>query len=131
MADNAAKYPNTRWRYQYSPESFTSTETPYAVEVCDAVNAVWKPTPENPVINNLPATVEVSTPNFYADQIEWFCDNIQNRDSVIVSLHTHNDRREKSGKERFRYKHRKPLLKRPTIGCTSVSRLRTLSPEQS
>ena len=64
----------------------------YAVEVCDAVIDVWAPTPDNKVVINLPATVEVSTPNVYADQIEWVCDNISRRDSVRISLHTHNDR---------------------------------------
>jgi len=84
--------PETEWIFQYSPESFTGTEIDYAVEVCDAVSAVWQPTPQNPVIYNLPATVESSTPNVYADQIEWFCRHIEHRDSIIVSLHTHNDR---------------------------------------
>ena len=88
----AAKQPETQWQFQYSPESFTGTEIDYAVEVCDAVAQVWQPTPDNKIILNLPATVEVATPNIYADQIEWFCDNIKNRDSIIVSLHTHNDR---------------------------------------
>lgn len=84
--------PETQWTFQYSPESFTGTECDYAVEVCNAVSAVWEPTPENPIIFNLPSTVEMATPNVYADQIEWFCRNINNRDSVVVSLHTHNDR---------------------------------------
>ena len=84
--------PETQWTFQYSPESFTGTECDFAVEVCNAVSAVWEPTPENPIIFNLPSTVEMATPNVYADQIEWFCRNINNRDSVIVSLHTHNDR---------------------------------------
>ena len=84
--------PETEWTFQYSPESFTGTEIDFAVEVCDAVSSVWKPTIERPVIFNLPSTVEVSTPNVYADQIEWFCRNIQNRDAIAVSLHTHNDR---------------------------------------
>ena len=84
--------PETAWQFQYSPESFTGTEMYYAVEVCDAVIDVWQPTPEKQIIVNLPATVEVATPNVYADQIEWFCDHIKQRDSVIVSLHTHNDR---------------------------------------
>lgn len=88
----AEKQPQTQWQFQYSPESFTGTEIDYAIEVCDAVVDVWQPAPENKVILNLPATVEVATPNVYADQIEWFCDNIKNRDSIIVSLHTHNDR---------------------------------------
>lgn len=84
--------PGTDWTFQYSPESFTGTELDYAVEVCDAVTEVWQPTPANKAIVNLPATVEMSTPNVYADQIEWFCDNVARRDSIIVSLHTHNDR---------------------------------------
>ena len=84
--------PETEWTFQYSPESFTGTEIDFAVEVCDAVSSVWKPAIERPVIFNLPSTVEVSTPNVYADQIEWFCRNIQNRDAIVVSLHTHNDR---------------------------------------
>ncbi len=88
----AGKQADTQWQFQYSPESFTGTEIEYAVEVCDAVAEVWQPSPENKIIFNLPATVEVATPNVYADQIEWFCDNIKNRDSIIVSLHTHNDR---------------------------------------
>ena len=88
----ADKYPETEWVFEYSPESFTGTELDFAVEVCDAVNAVWQPTPERPVIINLPATVEMSTPNVYADQIEWFCANVARRDSLLISLHTHNDR---------------------------------------
>ncbi len=88
----ASLAPETEWVFQYSPESFTGTEVDYAVEVCDAVNAVWQPTPENPSIINLPATVEMATPNVYADQVEWFCRTIKWRDSIIVSLHTHNDR---------------------------------------
>lgn len=92
VKEHAERQPETEWRFQYSPESFTATELDFAVEVCDAVNEIWQPTPDNPSIINLPATVEVSTPNIYADQIEWVCDHIQNRDSVIISLHTHNDR---------------------------------------
>lgn len=88
----AEKQPDTAWQFQYSPESFTGTEIDYAVEVCDAVADVWKPSADKKIIFNLPATVEVATPNVYADQIEWFCDNIKNRDNIIVSLHTHNDR---------------------------------------
>lgn len=84
--------PDTEWVFQYSPESFTGTEIDFSVEVCNAVAEVWQPTPENPIIFNLPSTVEVATPNVYADQIEWFCRNINNRDAVVVSLHTHNDR---------------------------------------
>ncbi|MCH2191039.1 MAG: 2-isopropylmalate synthase [Gammaproteobacteria bacterium] len=88
----AEKQPDTEWQFQYSPESFTGTEIDYAVEVCNAVVDVWQPSPDKKIILNLPATVEVATPNVYADQIEWFCDHIQKRDSVVVSLHTHNDR---------------------------------------
>ena len=88
----AAAQPETEWIFQYSPESFTGTEVDFAVDVCDAVNDIWKPTPERPSIINLPSTVEMATPNIYADQVELFCRNIKNRDSIIVSLHTHNDR---------------------------------------
>ena len=73
-------------------ESFTGTELDYAVEVCEAVMDVYEPTPENKIILNLPATVEMATPNIYADQIEWFCRNFPRRDSAVISLHTHNDR---------------------------------------
>ena len=79
-------------RYEYSPESFTGTELDFAVEICEAVAAVWEPTPERPVILNLPATVEMSTPNIYADQIEWFIRNMKQRDCALISLHAHNDR---------------------------------------
>jgi 2-isopropylmalate synthase len=79
-------------RFQYSPESFSDTELPFSLEMCEAVMDVIQPTPENPLILNLPATVELFTPNVHADQIEWFCRNVKNRDSVIISLHTHNDR---------------------------------------
>ena len=78
--------------FEYSPESFTGTELEYAVEVCNAVNDVWRPTPDWKVIVNLPATVEMATPNIYADQIEWMNRNLEHRDSVILSLHPHNDR---------------------------------------
>jgi 2-isopropylmalate synthase len=84
--------PETDWYFQYSPESFTGTEIEYAVEVCQAVCDVWQPTPARKVILNLPATVEMATPNVYADQIELFCRLIKNRNSVTISLHTHNDR---------------------------------------
>ncbi|QQE87869.1 2-isopropylmalate synthase [Azotobacter chroococcum] len=84
--------PETAWRFEYSPEVFSSTETEFAVEVCNAVVAVFQPTPEHRLILNLPATIEAATPNIYADQIEWFCRHIDRRDSVLVSLHTHNDR---------------------------------------
>jgi|TARA_B110000438_G_scaffold303438_1_gene364899 2-isopropylmalate synthase len=81
-----------RIRFQYSPESFTDTELPYALEVCEAVMDAIKPTPTKPLILNLPATVELFTPNLHADQIEWFSRNVKQRDSIIISLHTHNDR---------------------------------------
>jgi 2-isopropylmalate synthase len=78
--------------FEYSPESFTGTELPFAKRACEAVMAIWQPTPERPMILNLPATVEMSTPNVYADQIEWFVRNVAQRDSLIVSVHPHNDR---------------------------------------
>ncbi|RKX35401.1 MAG: 2-isopropylmalate synthase [Verrucomicrobia bacterium] len=78
--------------FEYSPESFSSTEIDYSLEVCEAVTEIWDPTPENRIILNLPATVEVATPNVHADQIEWFCRNMKHRDRAIISLHTHNDR---------------------------------------
>ncbi len=84
--------PGTDIRYEYSPESFTGTEPEFAVEICQAVMEVIEPTPERPIILNLPATVEMYTPNVYADVIEWFGRTIANRDSVILSLHPHNDR---------------------------------------
>ncbi len=92
VRDYAAKQPDTEWQFQYSPESFTGTELDYVIEVCDAVIDVWQPTPQNKTIINLPATVEVATPNVYADQIETVCDRISRRDSITISLHTHNDR---------------------------------------
>jgi len=88
----ASEYPDTQWVFQYSPESFTGTEMDYAVEVCEAVMDVWRPTPQNPIIINLPATVEVFTPNVYADQIEWVSRNITRRESIVLSVHPHNDR---------------------------------------
>ncbi len=84
--------PDTEISLQYSPESFSDTELEYALEVCNAVSAVWEPTPEKKIILNLPATVEWSTPNVHADQIEWFCRRVDNRKNSIISLHTHNDR---------------------------------------
>ncbi|MGD9659960.1 MAG: 2-isopropylmalate synthase [Porticoccaceae bacterium] len=92
LKEEAAKYPDTEWVFQYSPESFSNTEWDYAVDVCNAVIDVWQPTPEKPCIINLPATVESSTPNVFADQVEYFCTHVSHRDSIIVSLHTHNDR---------------------------------------
>ncbi|MBD0863234.1 2-isopropylmalate synthase [Gordonia sp. zg691] len=85
-------YPDTNWRYEYSPESYTGTELSYAKEVCDAVTEIIAPTPERPMIINLPATVEMATPNVYADSIEWMHRNLARRDSIILSLHPHNDR---------------------------------------
>ncbi len=82
----------TEVRLQYSPESFSATEVEFAKEISEAVMDVWQPTPEHKMILNLPDTVEVAMPNVYADQIEWMCRNIKNRDSLIISLHTHNDR---------------------------------------
>lgn len=84
--------PETSWRFEYSPEVFSSTETDFAVEVCNAVIEVFQPTPAQKLILNLPATIEAATPNIYADQIEWFGRHIHKRDSVLISLHTHNDR---------------------------------------
>jgi 2-isopropylmalate synthase len=83
---------DTEWVFQYSPESFTGTELDFAVEICDAVNAVWEPTPQHRTILNLPATVEMATPNIYADQIEWFLRHVARRDCQILSVHPHNDR---------------------------------------
>jgi 2-isopropylmalate synthase len=92
VVEYAAKYHETDFRFQYSPESYTGTELGYAAEVCNAVTEIWQPTPERPVILNLPATVEMATPNVYADSIEWMSGNLERRDSVILSLHPHNDR---------------------------------------
>ncbi|MGK2879583.1 MAG: 2-isopropylmalate synthase [Mycobacterium sp.] len=90
--EEAAKYPDTRWRFEYSPESYTGTELEYAVDVCNSVARVIKPTPKWPLIVNLPATVEMATPNVYADSIEWMSRHLTPRDSIILSLHPHNDR---------------------------------------
>ena len=92
VLENSIKQPETNWRFEYSPESFTGTELPYAAEVCNAVNNIWQPTPDQKSIINLPATVELATPNIYADQIEWMCRNLEGRENVLVSLHPHNDR---------------------------------------
>ncbi|MFE6863806.1 2-isopropylmalate synthase [Nocardia sp. NPDC057668] len=86
------RHPDTNWRYEYSPESYTGTELGYAKEVCDAVSAIIAPTPDKPLIINLPATVEMATPNVYADSIEWMHRNLERRDSIVLSLHPHNDR---------------------------------------
>jgi 2-isopropylmalate synthase len=92
LRDEAAKQPDTAWHFEYSPETFSTAELDFSLECCAAVMDVLKPTPERPIIFNLPATVEAATPNIYADQIEYFGRNIPNRDSVVISLHTHNDR---------------------------------------
>jgi 2-isopropylmalate synthase len=92
VRQEAARYPETEWLFEYSPESFSNTEWDYAVEVCDAVIRVWQPTPAAPCIINLPATVESTTPNLFADQVEYFCRHVSKRDAVVVSVHTHNDR---------------------------------------
>ncbi len=86
------KYPATEWRFEYSPESYTGTELQYAVDVCNAVSELWQPTPESPMIVNLPATVEMATPNVYADSIEWMHRNLARRNGIVLSLHPHNDR---------------------------------------
>jgi 2-isopropylmalate synthase len=88
----AALQPDTQWQFQYSPEAFSATEQDFAVQICDAVLDAWEPTPQNKAILNLPATVEVATPNIYADQVEWFCGHLQRRASTVISLHPHNDR---------------------------------------
>src|SRR5690242_14213566 len=92
VVEYAGKYSDTDFRFEYSPESYTGTELSYAVEVCNAVTDIWQPTPSRPVIMNLPSTVEMATPNVYADSIEWMGRNLDRRDSVILSLHPHNDR---------------------------------------
>jgi 2-isopropylmalate synthase len=92
MNEMKAKYPETKWIFQYSPESFTGTEPEFALEICEAVLDIWQPGPDNKCIINLPATVEMSTPNVYADIIEWFSTALCRRDNIILSVHTHNDR---------------------------------------
>ena len=92
LIEEEKKYPETTFRYEYSPESFTGTELDFSLEICEAVMDVLEPNPENKLIINLPATVELSSPNIYADQIEWFCNNMSSRDCAIISLHAHNDR---------------------------------------
>lgn len=88
----ARAMPETDIRFEYSPESFTGTELPCAKRICEAVMAIWQPTPEKPIILNLPATVEMATPNVYADQIEWFGRNLRDRERALISIHPHNDR---------------------------------------
>ena len=92
LRDCAAGHPDTEWIFQYSPESFSGTEPDYALDVCNAVLDVWQPNAKRRAIVNLPATVEMTTPNVFADQVEYFCRNVRFREHVRVSLHTHNDR---------------------------------------
>lgn len=92
LRDQAARFPQTDWHFEYSPETFSTAEVDFSIECCEAVMNVLQPTAEHPIILNLPATVEASTPNIYADQIEYFGRNLPNRDRAIISLHTHNDR---------------------------------------
>tara|TARA_B110001454_G_scaffold186021_1_gene182554 strand:- start:2167 stop:3837 length:1671 start_codon:yes stop_codon:yes gene_type:complete len=92
LRDHASAQPDTDWRFEYSPETFSTAELDFSLECCEAVMDILQPTPEKPLILNLPATVEAATPNIYADQIEWMGRNISRRDSVIISLHPHNDR---------------------------------------
>ncbi|NCN06210.1 MAG: 2-isopropylmalate synthase, partial [Spirochaetales bacterium] len=92
VIESLPSLPGTEVVFQYSPESFTATEMDYALEVCQGVMELWDPKVRGRMILNLPATVELSTPNIYADQIEWFCRNLKDREQAIISLHTHNDR---------------------------------------
>ena len=89
----ASKQVETLWQFEYSPESFTATEPDFALDICNAVGAIWQPSIEHPVIFNLPSTVENTTPNLYADRIEWFSNHINHREGIILSVHTHNDSR--------------------------------------
>ncbi len=88
----ADAHPDTEWIYQYSPETFSLAELDFALEVCDAVSAIWRPTPARKMIINLPSTVECTTANVYADQIEWMHRRLARRDSIVLSVHPHNDR---------------------------------------
>ncbi len=92
LKEEEKKYPDTLFRYEYSPESFTGTELEFALQICEAVMDILEPSPDNKIIINLPATVEMSSPNIYADQIEWFCCHMANRNTAVISLHAHNDR---------------------------------------
>ena len=92
LRDQAARFPQTKWHFEYSPETFSTAEVDFSIECCEAVMNILAPTPDHPIILNLPATIEAATPNIYADQIEYFCRNLPNRDAAIISLHTHNDR---------------------------------------
>jgi len=92
LRDQAARFPQTDWHFEYSPETFSTAELDFSIACCEAVMNVLQPTVEKPIILNLPATVEAATPNIYADQIEYFCRNLPGRDRAVISLHTHNDR---------------------------------------
>lgn len=92
LRDQAARFPQTNWHFEYSPETFSTAELDFSIECCEAVMEILQPTTDKPIILNLPATVEAATPNIYADQIEYFCRNLPNRDRAVISLHTHNDR---------------------------------------
>jgi 2-isopropylmalate synthase len=92
IKDLTSQHPQTQWGLEYSPESFSTTELDFSKQITDAVSAVWQPTPQNKMIVNLPSTVEAATPNVYADQIEWMCRNLNNRESLVISVHPHNDR---------------------------------------
>lgn len=92
VKNESQKYPMTDWTFEYSPESFSSTETDFAIEVCNTVIDVWQPSADNKAIINLPATVECAGPNVFADQVETFCNGIRQRNNIIISIHTHNDR---------------------------------------
>ncbi|NYT70389.1 2-isopropylmalate synthase [Pusillimonas noertemannii] len=89
---HTSQHPETSWRYEYSPEVFSTTEPEFALQVCNAVCEAWGPTPQSKIIFNLPATIEATTPNLYADQIEWMHNNLKQRDSIVLSVHPHNDR---------------------------------------
>lgn len=92
LREQAEKYPDTDWHFEYSPETFSTAELDFSLEVCEVVMDIIEPTADKPLILNLPATVEAATPNIYADQVEWMCRNISKREHVLISLHTHNDR---------------------------------------
>ncbi|GAA6133513.1 2-isopropylmalate synthase [Oceaniserpentilla sp. 4NH20-0058] len=92
VLSESKRYPSTQWTFQYSPESFSSTETDFAIDVCNSVIDVWQPTSDKKIIINLPATVECAGPNVFADQVETFCEHIKQRENIIISIHTHNDR---------------------------------------
>jgi 2-isopropylmalate synthase len=92
LRDQAARFPETDWHFEYSPETFSTAELDFSIECCEAVMDILQPTVDHPIILNLPATIEAATPNIYADQIEYFCRNLPGRDRAVISLHTHNDR---------------------------------------